>query len=640
LSAELAKRSPQEHVDAFHAINQRLFHKLHISFDHFSRTTWPGHVATTYQYFQDLLSNGYIEVKESEQLYSEEDSKFLADRYVVGTCPRCSFESARGDECTRCGASFEATDLKNPRSKLTGAVLVPKKTTHWYLRLDLFKEKLHRWLETKQWKPNVLNFIQSYIQELRPRAITRDTSWGIPVPLQEERAQGKVLYVWFDAPIGYISATKEWAKLQGAPERWRDYWCDPQTRLVQFLGKDNISFHAVIFPAMTMGQNQPYKLVDDMPANEFLNLEGRQFSKSDGWFIDVEEFLTRYSADQIRYTIAANAPETADAEFTWREFQLHCNSDLVGKYGNFIHRTLVFIKNNLGDRLPAMGTLATIDTQFLRDMQRIVDEIAANYRSFKLRRASQCVMELAHLGNVYFDAKHPWKDAKVEAMRPVMETTLFCCLECVKLLALTASPIMPEAAEVIWSMLGLNKRGRLESQRWAEVVSLPQQGMNIGEPKTLFRKIEDSEIEMELGTLQKGQPITQEKKKETEGEKERMVEVEKPALAIKPQVTIDDVRKIDLRIAKICSAEAVPKSKKLLRLVVDVGGGEQRTIVAGIATHFAPEILVGKSVVIVLNLQPAKVMGIESQGMLLIAGSDTVLELLEVETLPPGSTIS
>src|SRR5579872_6152424 len=359
LSAETAGRTPQEHVDHYHGVLQQFFQQLHFSSDHYSRTTWKGHRVTTQEFFNDLLKNGYIEEKITDQLYSENDQKFLADRYVVGTCPKCKFEEARGDECQRCGASYEATDLIHPRSKITGAPLVLKKTNHWFLRFDLFKDQLKEWLTTKKWKSNVLNFAQSYVDELRPRAITRDSNWGIPVPL--DSAQGKVFYVWFDAPIGYISATREWAEKKGTPEAWKEWWCAPKTKLVQFIGKDNIPFHAVFFPAMIMGQNQPYKLVDELPANEFYNLEGRQFSKSEGWYIDLDSFFQKFTADQIRYAIAANAPESQDAEFTWKDFQMRCNAELLGKYGNLAHRTLVFAAAQCEAAVPPIGKLEADD---------------------------------------------------------------------------------------------------------------------------------------------------------------------------------------------------------------------------------------------------------------------------------------
>lgn len=613
LSAELAKRTPQEHVDHFHAINKQLFAKMHIVFDHYSRTSWPGHKTLTQQYFNDLLANGYIEKKETEQLYSEQENRFLADRYVCGTCPKCGHENARGDECTACGASFDATDLLNPRSKLTGSPLIRKKTTHWFLRLDLFKDKLLAWLATKNWKSNVVNFIKGYISDMHPRAITRDMSWGIPLPV--EGASGKVLYVWFDAPIGYLSATKEWAESAGQPERWKDYWCDENTHLVQFVGKDNIPFHAAIFPAMTMGQNQPYKLVDELPANEFYNLEGKQFSKSDGWYIDLAEFLERYSAEQLRYTIAANAPENADSEFTWKDFQIKCNSDLVGKFGNFIHRTLTFLQSSCEGKIPPRGNLDERDQKFLQELAALVERIEDAYSGFHVRQAAGILMELASLGNVYFDAKKPWQLAKSQATLQEMHTCISLCLECIKTLALCASPILPETSEKIWEMLATSK-----PDSWEETKNLHlQQGLCLPQPKTLFTKIEDEQIAKEIALLTSNTP---------------------QAAETSNLISFDDVRKLDLRVAKILTAERIAKSKKLLKLEVDLGA-EKRIVVSGIGHQFAPETLIGKHVVMVANLKPATLMGTESQGMLLVgASADDKMQLLELHELPPGSSVS
>ena len=498
LSADLAKRTPEEHVEIFHHINRAFFEKIQISFDHYSRTTWKGHVEPTHQFFHDLLANGYIEDRITQQLYSEAEHKFLADRYVTGTCPRCSFENARGDECQKCGASYDATDLKNPRSKLTGSPLILKETRHWFLRLDLFKDKLKKWLEKKEWKPNVINFIKDYIDNLHPRAITRDMKWGIPVPL--EGAEGKVLYVWFDAPIGYISATKEWSEQIGQPDRWKDYWLDPSVKLVQFIGKDNIPFHASIFPAMIMGQNEPYKLVNELPANEFYNLEGKQFSKSDGWTIDLESFFERYSADQIRYVIAANAPETADSEFTWKDFQQRCNGELLGKYGNLANRVLVFIQKQCQGVAPVAQSLAPIDVEFLQSIQNIAAGAAESYEHFKLRRASQYIMELAQLGNVYFDTKRPWSEAKQPETRASMENTLACCLECLKVLALISFPIIPSTAKKLWRLLGRSDAG--EELGWKAVLeSQISQNQTLPSPTFLFQRIEDEQIELEIQKL-------------------------------------------------------------------------------------------------------------------------------------------
>lgn len=490
LSAELAKRTPKEHVDLYHEVNKNFFRQLNISFDHYSRTSWSGHQKPVQQFFSDLLKNGYIEERFSEQLYSEADKRFLADRYVVGTCPKCGDSQARGDECTRCGASFEATDLINPRSKLTRAPLIRKETKHWFLLLEKFHDRLLEWLKTKNWKPNVINFIRGYIEDLHPRAITRDSDWGVPLPLAD--TNGKVLYVWFDAPIGYISATMEWN-----PERWKEFWLDPKTKLVHFIGKDNIPFHAALFPAMIMGQDTPYKLVDEIPANEFYNLEGRQFSKSDNWTIDLEAYFKKFTADQIRYTIAANAPETADSEFTWKDFQLRCNTDLLGKYGNLVNRALVFAKNRLSSQVPPRHALEALDLDTLEKARSLVEEIKQTYAAFKLRKAASLIMELAALGNVYFDAKKPWSDAKQPETHPRMETTLAIVLDLIKLLALVSSPIIPETALKVWSMLGYKA-----PLNWEEATHQPLPvGQLLPEPTVLFRIVEDADIEAEIKQL-------------------------------------------------------------------------------------------------------------------------------------------
>lgn len=626
LSADMAGRSPKEHVDIFHEVNKQLFNQLNLSFDHYSRTTWPGHVETTQQYFLDLLKNGYIEEKVTDQLYSEVDGKFLADRYVTGTCPQCGFENARGDECQKCGASYEATDLKNPRSKLTGSALVRRPTKHWFLLLDKFKDRLIDWLNRKNWKPNVVNFIKGYIDHLHPRAITRDSNWGIPIPLKG--TEGKILYVWFDAPIGYISATKEWALLNGKPDQWQNYWCDPETKLVQFVGKDNIPFHAAIFPAMTMGQDQPFKLVDELPANEFFNLEGRQFCKSDGWFIDLKDFFERYSADQIRYTIAANAPENSDSEFTWKDFQMRCNSELLGKFGNFVNRTLVFAQKYCDAKVPALVNLTEDDQFFLQQVQELAARAEESYEGFSLRRASHNLMELAQCGNVYFDKKQPWKDSAGQSA----QTTIACCLECVKALAVIAAPIIPTAASRIWTMLGFSDP--LEKQGWSQALKTPlKPGLALPAPAVLFSRVEDENIQKEIDKLQlliKNFEKPAEKKEENE---------KKPCPPLKELVDIGDVQKLDLRVGVIEEAVAVPKSKKLLKLRVDIGL-EKRTIVSGISQHYQPEQLIGKKVVIVANLKPAVLMGVESQGMLLAGGDGVVLEILELDKLDAGSVVA
>jgi len=498
LSADIAKRTPQEHVDLFHKINKDLFDQLDFSFDHYSRTTWKGHIPTTQQFFLDLLANGYIEERVADQLYSPQDNRFLADRYVVGTCPKCGFTEARGDECQRCGASYEATDLKNPRSKLTNAPLILKATKHWFLLFDKFKDQLSKWLDQKNWKANVIHFAKSYVDDLKPRAITRDGEWGVPIPLPGTEC--KVLYVWFDAPIGYISMTKEWAQLQGTPDAWEKYWLDPQTHYVEFVGKDNIPFHAVFFPAMEMGQNIPYKKVDELPANEFLNLEGRQFSKSEGWTIDLSDFFNHFTSDQIRYTLAANAPENQDSEFTWKDFQIRCNSELLGKYGNLANRALVFIQNKAGGKVPSKKHLSKADHAFLAELNELVKEAADAYGHFHLRRASQLMMQIAQAGNVYFDERKPWALAKVQEALPQMESTLYCCVECLKKLALVSSPIIPAAAQKLWEMLGFTTT--LSKENWDKVISdeIPE-GRPLPQPHVLFKRVENELIEAQENQL-------------------------------------------------------------------------------------------------------------------------------------------
>jgi len=623
MSADIAGRSPKEHVDIFHEINKNLFSKLNIAFDHYSRTTWDKHKIPTVQYFKDLLANGYIEERTTNQLYSEKDQKFLADRYVIGTCPACGFDEARGDECQKCAASYDATDLRFPRSKLTGSPLTLKPTKHWFLLLEKFQEKINAWLETKKWKSNVLQFAKNYSEKLHARAITRDSDWGIPVPL--EGAQGKVLYVWFDAPIGYISAAMDWAETSGDENKWKNYWCDKDTKLVQFIGKDNIPFHAVIFPAMTMGQNEPYKLVDELPANEFYNLEGKQFSKSDGWYIDLEDFFSKYSVDQIRYTIAANAPEHADSEFTWKDFQMRCNAELLGKYGNFANRVLVFAKTHLNGSVPALDAPLEIDLKFLADIQDLILESHTSLSAFKLRHASQIIMQLAQLGNVYFDAKKPWQEAKLEDKSKVA-LTIACCIECLKSLALISSVIIPESANKLWHLLGFEKT--IADLGWTRISQeriIP--GQKLLEPEILFKKIEDVQIEEEIKLLNE----------RAEKIKKMMSSVSYEPL--KASIDIDLFCQMDLRVGLILDAKQVPKSKKLLQLTVDLGF-ETRTIVSGISQFYKSEEIVGKKVVVVANLKPATLMGIQSYGMILAASHEKSLELVNIQEMIPGSVVA
>lgn len=621
LSAEMAGRTPQDHVDLFHAVNKEFFKKLGISFDHYSRTTWPGHIPVVQEFFLDLLHNGYIEKKETLQLFSQTENRFLADRYVQGTCPKCGFNKARGDECPACGASYEATDLLNPTSKLTCSPLIKKSTTHWFLRFDQFKQQLTDWMGKKDWKPNVMNFAKAYIEDLKARAITRDSDWGVPVPLAE--AEGKVLYVWFDAPIGYISATKEWAEKKGDKDAWKQYWYDPQTKLVQFVGKDNIPFHAVFFPAMTMGQNQPLKMVDDLPANEFYNLEGKQFSKSEGWYIDLETFFSKYSTDQIRYAIASNAPETQDSEFTWKDFQMRCNAELLGKYGNLVNRVLVFAQQQCAGVIPDPGVLMTCDIEFLENVARIADQTAIAYENYQVRKASQLIMELAQSANAYFDAKKPWQAAKLLEKKEQMLATVFCCIQAIKTAALISCPIIPSTADKIWKMLGYSSD--LQSQNWQRVLETKvNPGTILPKPDILFMKLEDDQVQKEIEAMHALSKSLQ-----------------KPSYeAVKPEISFDDVKKIDFRIATILHVERVAKSKKLLKLSVDLGF-ESRTIVAGIGERMQNiDELIGRKILVVANLKTATLMGVESQGMVLAAIDQTGVELPQFTVTAPGISVS
>ncbi len=609
MSAEKAGRSYREHVDHFHKINRELFSKLDFAFDHFSRTTNPYHAETAQEFFLELYNGGYIEERTENHLFSEQEQKFLADRYVVGICPRCGYDKARGDECGSCGASYEALDLKKPRSKQSGAPLILKPSKHWYMRFDKFKDRLSDWLSKKDWKANVLKFTQHYIDDLKPRAITRDATWGVPVPLAG--TEGKVLYVWFDAPIGYISAAKEWAAKIGDKERWKDYWLSPDTELVEFIGKDNIPFHTVFFPAMIMGQKKPYKLPDNVPANEFLLLEGKQFSKSDNWYIDLEDFFKKFKSDQIRFYLASNAPENSDADFKWKDFQTACNAMLLGKLGNFVHRTMVFAQNNCDGVVPPMHELDRMDKDFLKEATMLVNQIDLAYSHFQLRKAAASIMELAQLGNTYFDFKKPWQLVKLPESVPAMNTTIALCLLCIRKLALVCQPIMPHVSQQIWALLG--NTDALIAHHWDELQREPvQAGQKLAAPYPLFKRVEDADIEQKEIAMEKTKPI----------------------------IEYADFEKLDLQVGTIAVAEKVAKSSKLLRLEVDLGA-MRRQIISGIAQKFSPEELIGKKVLVLVNLKPIKMMGLESCGMILAAGSSIEdLELPFFDQSAPGAPIS
>jgi methionyl-tRNA synthetase len=613
ISAEKANRTPKEHVDLFHAINKAFFEKLNMSFDHYSRTTNPYHADLTQKFFLDLYEQGYIEAHTTNQLYSEKEKRFLADRYVIGVCPKCGFDSARGDECPSCGHSYEASDLKNPKSKVTGDALVLRPTKHWFLRYDLFKDQLKNWIEAKPWKPNVVNFAKNYIDDLRMRAVTRDSDWGVKVPLLD--AEGKVMYVWFDAPIGYLSATIEWAHLKNDLKLFEKFWCDPDVELIQFVGKDNIPFHAVFFPAMLMGQKTRYKLVDELPANEFYMLEGRQFSKSEGWTIDLEDFFKKYSVDQIRYMIAASAPESQDSEFTWKEFQMRSNAELLGKLGNFVHRVITFTNQHLNGVVPSNNSLRQEDEDHLEKLKFLAHEASSAYSAFSLRKATALLMEIATLGNVYFDHQKPWALKKDSSKQKELEACIYTCLETIRVMAYVALPLIPESAAKIFEFLNLSL---VSVQAWDDFMkNRIKPGIKLNEPSILFRKIEDEEIAQEMTNLK------------------NMAE----AANQDNLVSIDDFKKLDIGIANVIHVESIASSDKLYKLIVD-DGKIKRQIVAGIKEVITEQDLLGKQVLVLKNLEKAVIRGVESHGMILALKEGKHLKALTLDGFKVGAKLS
>ncbi len=624
IAAEQAGVSPKEHVDKYHEVIKGIFDSFRIEFDNFSRTTWPPHYELSRQFFNELYVAGHISEKETEEFYCPRCERFLADRYITGSCPRCGYETARGDECGKCGAWLKPEELLKPHCKVCGAEPEYRKTKHYYLRLQDFSESLKKWLaEKKHWKENVRAFVDNIItQGLEERPISRDLDWGVPIPL--EGTEGKVLYVWFDAPIGYISSTREWAEKTGQPEKWKDYWMDENTRLVHFIGKDNIPFHCIVWPAMLMGQKKEYVIPENVPANEFLNLEGRPFSKGDNWYIDLEGFFERYPRDAIRYTLCANMPETRDADFKWKDFQTRTNSELADIYGNLAHRTLRFIEAYRDGKIPEAGSLSETDENVLSAAREAAEKVKGFIKGYEFRKAQFEIMELARAGNKYIDERQPWRTRK-EAPEEC-SATLHAAAKLLAVIAYISWPFIPDTAETLWDMLGMKRK--LRDVKWEDIADInlePEQP--VGEVKVLFNKIPDEVIEEEINKLKAGLP-------EEEKRPANLVELAENV------VSFDDFTALDIRVGKVVSAEAVPKAKKLLKLQVDIGW-ETRQVVAGIAEHYEPEDIDGKTVVLAVNLEPRKIMKIESQGMLLAATHENEMRLLTLDgDLPPGAKIS
>ena len=596
--------TPKELIDKYHGIIKKSFEDFGIAFDNYSRTSAEIHHQTASDFFTRLYQQGDFIEEVSEQLFDPEAEQFLADRFVVGTCPKCGYDSAYGDQCEQCGSSLNATDLIGPRSVISGATPVLKKTRHWFLPLDRYEAFLRTWIlegHKDDWKPNVYGQCKSWIDEgLKPRAVTRDLDWGIPVPLPG--AEGKVLYVWFDAPIGYISSTKEWAAREG--QAWEPWWQDPQTRLLHFIGKDNIVFHCIIFPAMLKAHGG-YILPENVPANEFLNLEGQKLSTSRNWAVWLHEYLEEFPGmqDVLRYTLTANAPETKDNDFTWKDFQARNNNELVAIFGNFVNRVSVLTEKYFDGRLPQPGALSAHDRETLEQMRAFPGRIADCLDRFRFREGSQELMNLARLGNKYLADEEPWKVIKDDPER--VGTILFVGLQIAAALAVLSEPFLPFTATRLQQMLHLDKPAHGTAwERAARADYLLPAGHQIGKAELLFRKIEDPEIQAQLDKL--------------EATKKQNTMENTPLPPQKETIQYDDFSKMDIRVGTILEAEKMPKANKLIVMKVDTGI-DTRTIVSGIAEHFTPEELVGKQVAVLVNLAPRPLRGVESQGMILLA---------------------
>ena len=612
--------SPQEIVDRYHTLIKESFARLGIDFDIYSRTTSETHEETASAFFTKLYESGKLIEQTSEQYYDPEAKQFLADRYITGTCPHCHNERAYGDQCEACGTSLSATDLIDPHSAISGAKPELRETKHWYLPLGDYESFLREWILEghKEWKPNVYGQCKSWLDlGLQPRAVTRDLDWGIPVPLQG--AEGKVLYVWFDAPIGYISNTKELL-----PDSWRTWWCDPETRLIHFIGKDNIVFHCIIFPAMLKAEGS-FILPDNVPANEFLNLEGDKISTSRNWAIWLHEYLDEMPGkeDVLRYVLTANAPETKDNDFTWRDYQAHNNNELVAIYGNFVNRALVLTHKYFDGKVPPLGHLTEIDEEMLREVAAIPAELDDQLEHFHFREALKTAMQLARIGNKYLADTEPWKVIKSDPDR--VATILHLALQLVGNLSIAFAPFTPFSTRRLLAMLQVEEGGFTFS-RFGATDLLPE-GHQLGTPELLFEKIEDEVIQAQLDKLAAIKKLNEEQNRHPE--------------ALLEDVPFDTFTKSDMRAGRILACEKVPKADKLLRFSIDDGMGG-RTIVSGIAQYYKPEELVGKTVAFVANLPVRKIRGVESQGMILSV-EDYKTGQLQVVTLPdtiaPGSKL-
>ena len=594
--------TPQDVCDRYHKLIKDSFEEFGISFDIYSRTTSETHNKFASDFFRKLYDDGKLIEQESEQYYDEEAHQFLADRYIMGECPHCGNPNAYGDQCEKCGSDLSPMELKNPHSTISGSQPVIKRTKNWYLPLNDYQEWLKQWILTdhKEWRPNVYGQCKSWLDmDLQPRAMTRDLDWGIPVPVQG--AEGKVLYVWFDAPIGYISNTKELCEKD--PEHfgtWQKWWQDPETRLVHFIGKDNIVFHCIIFPTM-LKTHGDYILPDNVPANEFLNLEDDKISTSKNWAVWLHEYLRDFEGKQdvLRYVLTANAPETKDNNFTWKDFQERNNSELVAVYGNFVNRALQLTKKYWNGVVPACGELEEIDRQTIQEFKDVKEKVEAYLEIFKFREAQKEAMNLARIGNKYIAETEPWKLWKTDPKR--VETILYISLQLVANLSIAFEPFLPFSSKKLREMINMTEYD------WSELGStdLLPAGKQLAKPELLFDKIDDEAIEAQLHKLEETKMANKAASYKAE--------------PIKKDIPFEDFEKLDIRVGHIIKCEKVKKSKKLLQFTIDDGSGVERTILSGIAAYYEPEQLTGKDVLFVANFAPRKMMGIESQGMILSA---------------------
>ena len=602
--------TPKEIIDKYHGIIKKSFVDFGISFDNYSRTSAKIHHKTAGDFFKTLYKQGDFLEEVTAQLYDEEAQQFLADRFVIGTCPKCGYEEAYGDQCENCGSSLNATDLINPKSTISGAVPTLKETKHWFLPLDQYEDFLKEWIivgHKNDWKPNVYGQCKSWIDDgLKPRAVTRDLDWGIPVPVKG--GEGKVLYVWFDAPIGYISSTKEWAARTG--KDWELYWKAKDTKLVHFIGKDNIVFHCIIFPSM-LKAHKDYILPENVPANEFLNLEGNKLSTSKNWAVWLHEYLEEFPdmQDVLRYTLTANAPETKDNDFTWKDFQARNNNELVAIFGNFINRVVVLTNKYFDGVVPGPNQFTQVDKDTLETLKSYPGIISDSIERYRFREASQELMNLARLGNKYLADEEPWKVIKEDKDR--VQTIMYVALQIAAALAVLTEPFLPFTSAKLKIILSIventsSPNSELAELSWPDVTkkeTLLPEGLQIGEPELLFRKVEDQEIQAQLSKLEATKKVNESENRAVMPQKET--------------INFEDFTKMDLRVGTILEAEKMPKTKKLMVLKVDTGI-DTRTIVSGIAESFSPEEIIGRQVTVLVNLAPRALRGVESEGMILM----------------------